>query len=319
MPFSGPTSYVPTINDFLAHWDAAEAQAGEDIVLSNNRNRDYLDDLGSGLSAVASTIQGHLNDREIARGFINIQKPALLDRLAEFNRKVRGVLGDTPYENALPKVPTDNAGEGKITGPLDDCVTLWGRINAATIPGFTGPLTLSGGYAVAAFEAELVALLAQYKAYSTARQLLKLALAERNQKQELAYDTCRDYRAYIIGNFPEGDPLVSTLPRLTPAPGHTPDTVQLQGGWDVNTGKAVLQWTASEDADLASYSIRYVVGDSYDGSVEDVLATVQPGEPLELASATGFGAAGSAVSYKVYVVLNTGNERGSDAVTVTKL
>ena len=49
-----------------------------------------------------------------------------------------------------------------ILEPLDDLASLWAKINAATIPGFTGPLLLPDGYALATFLTDLAALKAAY-------------------------------------------------------------------------------------------------------------------------------------------------------------
>ena len=49
---------------------------------------------------------------------------------------------------------------------MDDMKSLWAKINAAAIPGFTGPLTLVGGYAIATFLTDLAAL---KTAYTTAQ------------------------------------------------------------------------------------------------------------------------------------------------------
>ncbi len=64
--------------------------------------------------------------------------------------------------------------------------------------------------------------------------------------------------------------------------------------------------------------MRYVPGARYDSDDESVVATVGPDEPREMWTGTGLGRPGAQASYKVYVLLTTGNERGSDAVVVSR-
>ena len=64
--------------------------------------------------------------------------------------------------------------------------------------------------------------------------------------------------------------------------------------------------------------LRSVPGPDYSSEDETTLASISAGGPLTFTSAEGFGLPGNSVSYKVYVRLTTGNEAGSDAVTVTR-
>ena len=59
---------------------------------------------------------------------------------------------------------------------------------------------------------------------------------------------------------------------------------------------------------LESYELRSTPGPDYSAQNETTLAQ----------SATGFGLPGNAVSYKIYVRLTTGNEAGSDPLTITR-
>jgi hypothetical protein len=116
--------------------------------------------------------------------------------------------------------------------------------------------------------------------------------------------------------FLETDPLYLSLPRLTPLPGHTPDPVVLSGVWNGTTLKADLSWTASADPDLESYVVRRSGATPYNTNTELVVATLPP-ETLTHSTDAGLQAEGASMGFKVYVKLTTGNERGSNAVTVT--
>lgn len=78
---------------------------------------------------------------------------------------------------------------------------------------------------------------------------------------------------------------------------------------------AALMGTASA---LASYEVRGVAGPEYDAEDETVVATILPGSPRSLITDFALGVPGGAATYKVYVITGTGNERGSNAVTVTR-
>ncbi|MES2438413.1 MAG: hypothetical protein V4584_05085 [Verrucomicrobiota bacterium] len=48
------------------------------------------------------------------------------------------------------------------------------------------------------------------------------------------------------------------------------------------------------------------------------MATFPPGSPLTYQTTAGFGLPGNAVSYKLYVRLITGNDAGSETVTIVR-
>ena len=81
---------------------------------------------------------------------------------------------------------------------------------------------------------------------------------------------------------------------------------------------AHLVWTASTNPALSHYAVRYHPGPKYKASEEQAVAIV-PAGTLFLDTDFGLAASGSSGWYKAYVVLNTGNERGSNAVKVIRL
>ena len=88
--------------------------------------------------------------------------------------------------------------------------------------------------------------------------------------------------------------------------------------WDEATQQAHLTWTESDDPNLSHYSIRFCPGPNYSTDDESVIGTVLPGEPREFFTTAGLASPGSTASFKVYVVLTTGNEKGSNTVTITR-
>ena len=205
-----------------------------------------------------------------------------------------------------------------IVDSLDDMATLWVKINAATIPGFTGPLSLLGGFLVATFNTDLATLKTTSTTWQNALQDVKLERERRNDLQDIVQPILRDYRAAIEGTFAPTDALVASLPRLTPEPGSTPDAVTANGTWEATPAQAKLTWSASDNPNLSEYSLRFCAGANYSTDDESVIGSVGPSETREFLTDSGLTTPGSTATFKVYVVLTTGNEKGSNTVTITR-
>lgn len=113
-----------------------------------------------------------------------------------------------------------------------------------------------------------------------------------------------------------GSPLLGAMPRLWPLPGHTPEPVEAAGGW---TGSAArLEWSECTDALQAGYQVRVCAGPDFSTEDEWVAGNVPAGGERSLETLAGLKRPGQVASYRVYVLLKTGNERGSTTVTVTR-
>ncbi len=320
MPITGPNSYVPTIDLFIPHWVAVDAAlgVGGPLVIPGGGTVATLTGYRDSLMGFASSLESKLNDVEVARGFIELIKASLHERINEFNRKVRGFLSHTPYAAGLSQVPQLAMSQGLFLQPFDDMSSLWLKINAATIPGFTGPLTLLGGYPVATFITELASLKTAYTTWLAAIQETDIERQRRNDVQVLAYAMLRDYRAAVEGTFAATNALVESLPRLSPEPGSTPDPVTANSTWEAALLQGKITFSASSDPHLAHYELRFCAGPVYASDTESVIGSLTPGEPREFLTNAGLTAPGSTASFKVYVILTTGNEKGSNTVTITR-
>ncbi len=56
----------------------------------------------------------------------------------------------------------------------------------------------------------------------------------------------------------------------------------------------------------------------YETDAESVVASVAPGAARSVSTEQGLGAPGATALYRVYVVLKTGNEKGSETVSITR-
>jgi hypothetical protein len=202
---------------------------------------------------------------------------------------------------------------------MDDVLDLWNRVNAQPVtPVFTAPLLLRGDLTRALFATLRALVDGAFTTRSDTGRSVAATRLQRNAIQDRAMALMKLYRMKIEALYAENSVEVLTLPRLSPLPGHTPDPVDLSGTYDPVDARAELTWTESTDPELASYQLRSVPGPDYTADDESTLITIPAGGSLTYNTSAGFGIPGSAVSYKVYVRLTTGNEAGSDAVTVTR-
>jgi len=318
MPFSGPASYLPTIDEFIGHWTDVDAAldpltpltlTGGYVLASLQADRDALATRITDLTGAINVVEGHRTDRDL-------QKPPMRERMRQLGYFVRGVLSASVYTGQVPNLVPETANIGKWINAMDDCAHFWTQIEAAPPAGFTPPLLLNGAYGIADFNADVASLKAVFTALVQAEQDED---RERDERDEL-YLQIRarlvQYRRAVQGLFPQDHPLVTSLPALTPPKGHTPDPVVLSGVWNGAESHADLTWTASSDPDLLHYQVRRNGASPYDTGAELVVGTVPPGT-LTLSTTDGLVLPGSSMGFKVYVVLTTGNERGSNAVSIT--
>ena len=314
MPISGPASYIPTMDEFIAHWTSANTAlgAGGPIILLGSATLATFTAQRTQLEALRAQVEVERNTREAARTSLELLKISLLERLNQFNNKLRSLSPGPVWENLLPKAYGVSDGYGKIVTPLDDLSDLWLRYN-----NDVGDLLLMGGYDQVAFADDLAALKTAYAALASADNGLGVIRGQRTVLEEQIYAVLNAYRLRIPAEFAEGSALYNTLPRLTPINSRTPDPVQANGTWNATTVEADLNWTASTDTELDHYEIRGVAGPEYDREDETNIIIPAAG-PLVYATNYALGTPGNAASYKVYVILTTGNERGSNPVTITR-
>jgi hypothetical protein len=305
------------VEEFLGHWLSVDTAlgAGNELVVPGAVNRAGLQTKLNALVAKQADVQAKINAEEIARGDVEIRRSELLTRANQFNDKVRALLPGSKWVRALPNVPTINEAQSKFVQPLDDIGNLWGLINAdPAIPD----ITLLGGYVVATFLTDVTGLKTASTALNLAGSNSKVAREERNDIQDDIYAVLVSYRQLMPTNFAKTHALVESMPKLTPDAGSTPDAVSANGVWDAVAGMAKITWSASSDPNLDHYEIRFCAGPNYSTENEAVSGSVAPNEPREFLTLDGLAASGNVATFKVYVVTATGNEKGSNTVTITR-
>ena len=256
---------------------------------------------------------------EFARGAVQTLKLEAALRISQFIGVIRGNLPGTKYERSLPAQPDIYSTQDDLQSAAIRVRKLWEKLNADAATGMTLPLLLENDFPLANYTTTLVDQIpVVYFALETANSTLRLEREERNDLQDKIYPILKAYRQVQPTKFPEGSALTDSLPDLSPKPGSTPKPVTLTGVWDAAQVKAKLTWTASTDNALDSYELRAVPGPDYTTDDEVVVATFAPTDPKEYFTGQFFATAGTVVSYKLYVVLTTGNEAGSDSVSVAR-
>ena len=323
MPITGNATYIPTMNEFAAHWgqcNTALAPGALVIQLPDNSTmtRAQFTTLRDTVQTAQFTVQDRLVDQQIARGAIQLQKQPLLERFNQFTGKLDAKFRRTPFHDARPKAPSLRGGQLAFTQPLVEALKLWAKINAAPAPpGVTLPLLLADGTTQSAFASAVAALQFAYATEKDAAQNTALARSVRDQEQARAYTVMKAYRETVPPDLAMHPALVETLPRLTPLPGHTPAAVNASGVF-VAPDQARVVYGASEDAALLHYQLRGTVGEDYDEDDAVALATRGPEEAREFLTKFGLGQPGARIALKVYVILTTGNEAGGAALRVER-
>ncbi len=317
MPFTNLDSWLPTSQEFINHWTQVNTELGPGGPMTligpytvGNLTTDRAD-LDTKMTAVTAADNVLTN----AKGDYDVKKAALVVRLKQFRGACTSLLAGSQYEKSPPVVPNPSSIGGKFITAFDDMASVWAQINATPPPGFTPPLALQGGYLIAAFNTELAAFRAAHTAYTNAFKNAGIAREARDIQFKKIYGKLKGYKGRCISLLASNSPLLATIPALSDPGGPTPDPVILTGVWVSSTGR--LTWTASDHPDLDHYRISAHTGPKYKASEEQFVANVAAGTQL-FDTLFGLGASGASMLFKVYVVLSTGNERGSNSVKITR-
>lgn len=308
---------------FFAHWRQSNVRIGPDplaLRLPDNTTMTLgqFGALNQSLQTQQMELQSRLQDVQLARSDIDLKKAALLAKLNTFNSLLDADYHGTCFHAARPNVPGIGEGPDRFSAPLLDAAALWQLMNEGPAPaGVTLPVTLADGTTQESFDAEILALQVEYRAARSKGVLVTLARGERDLMQERAYAAMKIYRQAVPVKLSQHPELVETLPALTPLPGHTPEPVQASATL-LGANESKVVHTASVDPALKAYQLRGNVGDHYDDEDAVVIATHEPGGLLEFVTNFGLTQPGARIALKVFVILKTGNERGSAAMLVER-
>ena len=312
-------TYLSTIDGFLAHWASAEAKLGKAIVLRGGLTRAGLTALRGTLAGAIVAVTDAFTDDTVAVGQKDIARAEVLPLVAAFNRAVRGELTGTGYEHNLPDAPVGTVGQADLLKLLHDVASRWEQIESATIAGFTGPLTLPGGLTRGQLTAKTATLEAAYLALENAGVALSVARSERTAQQKLVKATLTKYRARIAGLFAKDDPIALSLPQVNPEPGSTPPAVSVSGVWDgaSETARLTILPLTDPKVHVSHYDVRHCPDATYKTATEETIGRFTDGATT-FETMVGLTVSGTSALFRVYTVTETGNEKGSATVKITR-
>lgn len=270
MPLTDIGSYVPTAQEFEAHWTDVDADRVANtlpaLTLPPNIG---LADFTAEIAAVAAAVtelEDLENAREIATATRDSLRETMRDRIIEFRAAVDYRLKGSPYVRALPDTPQPRSSEQRHLKALDDVDSLWTRIDADTgVPNFVPPLTLRGGYTLATFQADLATLRNTFKSITEAENDLRLARAQRDELLEQLRVRMVSYREAIEVEYGPEHVFTETLPDVFPSSGGS--NGGSGGSLTAPTGLALL---AESDLTVTADWNDVVGADSYRAFVEIV-------------------------------------------------
>lgn len=339
MAISGNSSYIPTAQEFVAHWNSAGAALGalgpvtlpgKPLGSATDVTASTLDALRGQLAAKATMIQSLVNATDLVRADLASAQAEALEYVVRFNAKVRGSLGGTRWVAALPEAPTMGSAQSNFCDPLDDAVDLWGRINVAEAMGTGKELELVNNsveppvaYPVADFTALVVLVKETWSALGRAEMDLKLGRGSRDEVQDKVHAILKAYRQVLPTFFRADSAIGKSLPRLTPVPGSTPDPATLSGAWNAATAKADLSAVVPEQTGLKSLRLLYSPGSSWsedDASVVESrsLEEADLSQPVVFHTDYALANAGDRALFRVVVVNETDNEASSNVVEMVR-
>jgi hypothetical protein len=316
-------TYPPTFQAFLPHWAQVDAAlgAGHELALPDGLTLPQAQALHATLLTRMAAARSAAQDVVLARGRAGLLRGRLRDRLEQFAGLVRAYWAGTPWAALLPGLPPLTCAPEKFLKTCRKTRRLWTLLEAEPAPpGAPAPIFLDPGgvYGRADFTAQVEELDGLFEEVEAALWARAVELARRDALLERVKSALMAYTRAVAGRLPPGHALVELMPPLWPPPGHTPDPVALSGAWDAQAGVARLSWEASEDAMLSHYELWGCAGADFDTEAAERIARVEKDAPREVLTHALLMQPGAVASFRVWVVLETGNEKASEAVVVVR-
>ncbi len=318
MPLTGPSSYLSTVDEFVAHWALVNARLGGlGLTWANGTvSLAHLEGLRLELLARRQLVQKHLIVVALSSAEVEAARVALLVRLEQLSGRVRADAPGSKWARTLPRLPSTGSALARYLDVLYDASHLWSLYNEAETE-----FTLPGNYTQEMLQTQIDLLRGAGLAVQRAERDLLLARTDRNSTQDKIRDVLRDYRQAMPTWVSPGDPLLQGLPRLTPERGTTPKPVVVEASFDPLAKVAVLSWSKSEEPGTKRYSIRWSPGkvaEDYKTDDEEVLGSVPADGEREFRTSKGLLLPGGVSLFRLYVVNETDNEKGSETMVVRR-
>lgn len=312
MPLSGPHTYLETCEEFHGHWTQVNAALSPGAMVINGYTlANFTGDMAS-LDAEMSNIPTVRGDIDILRQLRDDNEEPLRDRMLQIRGAINSQHKNLGIHGVNMELPSTKDDMGNWLAAMDRFKDGWTRVNAAG-----DDLVLFGTYELADFTTDCDTMEERLREIENKSSYVTETLRARDQLMDSITERLKVYPDAVLGHFPSNHSLTLSIPRLWPLPGRTPDPVTLTAVYNAGTGKFDLSWTASEDPDIDSYKVYGgLAGSPGEGDPINLLESL---EPNTTSLSTTYGTTngeGYGATFQVDVVLNTGNRRGSNKVTV---
>jgi hypothetical protein len=167
MPITSLGSYIPTMEEFHAHWLAVNAlNPGAPLTLPNAQTSYYppapydVNAFAADQNAIVAIFQTVTALSQMVRlkaATLEAVKAPMRERVTQFRMTAQLNRAASPFLKDIPKTPSPSSIESKFVAPLDSLATVWAAMNN------TGqPLLLPGNYALPQWNVDVAALRAAY-------------------------------------------------------------------------------------------------------------------------------------------------------------
>ena len=292
MPLVGPASYLSVADQFLEHWSRVESSDGPvTFDLAGGIDRRAVAEVRSRLGEAQKAVTNSRNSREEERRNLAELDSMIEDRMGQFYAQCGGKEDDVRT--------------------ADEVLRSWMAIEQAG-----ENLLLEGGFSRLDFLTDLCARNLVASAFSVFDRALSSAREERDGAGEQLDAYLKLYWETIQNQVPVGHLLREGLPLLDLRLGPKPAPVPISASWQ--EGSALVAWERSEEAELDRYEIRGMAGDHYDQEDEELLGRAFAEDEPRFSTAFALSEPGAVAVFRVYVILRSGHEQGSQPVLVRR-
>ncbi|MFD0895923.1 hypothetical protein KBB96_08250 [Luteolibacter ambystomatis] len=295
MPLNGPASFLPLADELLVHWAAVDAARGDGnpLLLVGRIGRSTLLELREKLEVTQAAVARARASRSLEAHDLEAQDKVVARRMNQFRQYLHGSGVD-------PKISPEEAR------------VLWQKLETESGEAFCLPTE----YTRLDFITDLSARRLMASALAKAEKALASSRGRRDEYQDQLHGFAEMYRDRVREFFPVDHELVKSLPVLTVPKGQAPAPVDADCSWEGDCAR--VWWTPSADPAVAHYDVRGMAGADYEMEDERLVGRVTAGSTCQVETISDLDEPEARASFRVYVVLRSGQEKGSRPVTVSR-
>ena len=320
MPIINQNSYISTMAAFAAHWPLVNIAIAPDVVtLQNGYTLANFNTDRTALQAAFDAVQQQNTLLGRSRNTLNAQRSAMMKRMEAFRTFITGAMPNSNYALLLPKTPGMSAIESRFLQAFAAMQNLWQMIATDPPPGFTNPIKLQGNYQLATFNTDLTNLRAAFADYDAQKIALRNVIKNRYVLLAPARQRMKQYRAVVKAKLLPTSSLYLSLPRLSPVAGATPKAVtNLLAFYDATENVLKITFTPSVSKNIKRYELWFCSESKWNPTSAVRIAMSENAPPYQFQFAYTQVAPNQTGLFKVYVMNETDNERGSAVLKVKR-